>query len=544
MDLLTRGALGWLLAAGHALPQSVPYVTVPGSHFNWVASTTAAAANDVLHVAWVNATPTYSTVQYSRSTDHGRSWLTSPTGLVVGTFTPLWFAASGQNVCLFHQAAPVNCSSSIDGGLTWRPPTPLLPADATLGTFVAIGTTLHAVLFASTTGTVTYQRSTDGGLTWLANPIVLGSGWTTAQLALSANTLHAAWPAAAGIQHARSTDGGVTWQLTPVLGQPMTQNGGIALVATGTSVCIGYQPSSRTTVSLLRSTDDGVTWQPQPNLGTGLGLGGTADGNQICFVWMTGGTPATVQIAHSADAGQTWQVSTQYFNQLLTSNTFVTSLVCRGSTIALSVTCIDWYISMRTFPGAVLVSRDQGLTWLLSQPIESLLTRGVSAARLLPLTDSLVQVWASVPAVNGIIADEVRATLLFGYQPYGPAKPGTGNLAPRLDGNGEPHTGSTAGVAMSNARGGSPALIAASFAGPASIPFGSGLMLVQPPTINLAGITNGTQGAPGAGTLAFPIAIPVGAAFRNRHLDFQGFVLDPVAADGFAATAGLELWTF
>jgi hypothetical protein len=138
----------------------------------------------------------------------------------------------------------------------------------------------------------------------------------------------------------------------------------------------------------------------------------------------------------------------------------------------------------------------------------------------------------------------LRSCLLFGYQPYGTAKAGTGPVEPRLDGNGEPHTGSTAGVVMTRALGGAPAVIAASFTGPAAIPFASGTLLLQPPILAIVGTTSGATGVPGAGAMGLQFAIPAGNAYRNQRIDFQGFVLDSGAADGFASTGGLEMWTF
>jgi len=197
-----------------------------------------------------------------------------------------------------------------------------------------------------------------------------------------------------------------------------------------------------------------------------------------------------------------------------------------------------WYQHVIPTPNAVLISKDHGTTWLPSNQIETA-PNFVGWPTLLPGTDSLALAWNS--EFLYYLPYGLRSCLLFGYQPYGTAKPGTGSLAPRLDGNGEPHTGSTAGVTMSQALGGSPAAIVASFAGPASLPFFSGTLLVQPPLIAIFGITSS---GPGGGTLSLPLAIPAGTAFRNLRIDFQGFVLDPGAADGFAATAGLEMWTY
>jgi hypothetical protein len=97
---------------------------------------------------------------------------------------------------------------------------------------------------------------------------------------------------------------------------------------------------------------------------------------------------------------------------------------------------------------------------------------------------------------------------------------------------------------MDGAIGGAAGLIGATLSGPASIALGSGLLLLQPPVSAFWGLTSGAAGVPGAGSLGIGLAIPNAVVLRGLRVDFQGFVLDAGAADGFASSAGLESWVW
>jgi Neuraminidase (sialidase) len=248
----------------------------------------------------------------------------------------------------------------------------VFPANATAIALVPNGASAHALQLA--TGTVFYTRSTDGGLTWLTNPVVLGNGNGSLQLAMVGNTIHSAWAGAAGIQYSRSIDAGVTWQSAAVLAPVVDQSAQVALVATGTNVIMAFLPNQDATVSVLRSVDAGVSWLSPTVLGAGRGIMGAADGNGVCFAWMTPGstTAPTVSVSHSTDGGQTWQASTLQFSfSLVTNATRIGSMTYRNNTIALALQCFDWFIlTILTYPGTVFVSHDQGTTWLEGQQVE------------------------------------------------------------------------------------------------------------------------------------------------------------------------------
>jgi hypothetical protein len=137
----------------------------------------------------------------------------------------------------------------------------------------------------------------------------------------------------------------------------------------------------------------------------------------------------------------------------------------------------------------------------------------------------------------------VSCSLLAGHQPYGVAKLGSGGVAPALHATGAPFLGNGVTWTIERALGGAPAFFALSFHGPASIPFGSGLVLVQPPILIVGnGITSGQTGVPGVGSLTLGFPLPLNPGIRGIALDWQGFVLDPGAAESLASSAGLETW--
>ncbi len=137
----------------------------------------------------------------------------------------------------------------------------------------------------------------------------------------------------------------------------------------------------------------------------------------------------------------------------------------------------------------------------------------------------------------------VSFSLLVGHQPYGVAKPGSGGTAPTLHATGAPFLGGTVAWTIDRALGGAPAVFALSFHGAASISFGSGLVLVQPPILVAgSGITSGQTGIPGVGALTATLPIPPSPGLRGMALHWQGFVLDAGAAENLASTAGLETW--
>ncbi len=126
---------------------------------------------------------------------------------------------------------------------------------------------------------------------------------------------------------------------------------------------------------------------------------------------------------------------------------------------------------------------------------------------------------------------------------YGTGSPGTGGIVPRLTSSGGLPLSGNANFAyeISDAVGGSSALLVISLAPESGIPFQGGQLLVD--LTNTAVVTGlalgGTPGVAGAGTATFPAAIPTG--FDGFDLYAQAFVVDSGSPTGTALTAGLAL---
>jgi hypothetical protein len=121
---------------------------------------------------------------------------------------------------------------------------------------------------------------------------------------------------------------------------------------------------------------------------------------------------------------------------------------------------------------------------------------------------------------------------------YGSGLLGTGGYVPALSGTGCPTIGSTIGWTIANGRGAAPGLLAFG-ASPASVPVFAGTALVTP-LLFVPFALGGTPGAAGAGSASFAIAIPNDPAFVGTVHYTQAVVLDPLAPQGLAFTAGLE----
>jgi hypothetical protein len=360
------------------------------------------------------------------------------------------------------------------------------------------------------------------------------------QLVVAGNVVHLAYITGAGVQYNRSANGGANWQSSP------TQISGVAASLTmrvdGTRVWLVFDDQATGTLACRRSFDQGATWQaptivagqPPPSMQCSS-IAVAADGPACCVFFGTGS-------AVTRDAGLTWSPGFALPNRqptLLFCDLFV-----RGGTILASF--VDYYCF--TFPsswncfirGTTLVhSTDAGLTWTETYPVLA-----PQVSRFVELPDSVGVLSGDYP-LGGRWDTFVRPLvfeLLYGHQRYGAGKPGSGGREPVLGAAGEPILGHATQLSMVGAIGGAPGLIAATLSGPASLPLGSGLLLLQPPVTAFLGLTSGAAGVPGVGSLGIGLTIPSDIALRGTRVDFQGFVLDPGAAEGFASSAGVESW--
>lgn len=122
--------------------------------------------------------------------------------------------------------------------------------------------------------------------------------------------------------------------------------------------------------------------------------------------------------------------------------------------------------------------------------------------------------------------------------PYGDGCSGSGGFIPVLGMSGCPVVGEQVQLQITNALGGSQAILLFGL-GQAQIPVGSGCDLLVgvlfPATLSLP-----LQGSgPGTGTLVLATTVP--PAVAGVTLDMQAFVLDPANAIGASATNGLEM---
>lgn len=547
------------MVAALGVAQSTPVVVfdIPGSFSHSIAT-----SGEVIHAT--AGIPLGPPVLYSRSTDRGRTW-TAPVPLFTGVNGGIY--ASGDHVYAFGWGDESRSSS--DGGLSWGP---LVRIGSSRGVHAwhGMGPVAHVLLRDGWPGGVEYARSTNGGASWGGHTLVTASAWNAWMLD-AANAILVAWelggsvyvrrsadggltwPApvqlasgavgwqilargqvvhlvhggTSGIVHRRSTDAGQNWSPPTVLAAPAA---GFALAADETGLVCLFTLTG-TGVDAVRSADGGASWNTAPTrVGTHRWIHGVsvaARGGRLAIAWSD---DVRQSYAASADGGQSWSTTTH------AGGRGQPRISLRGDSIAVAWSRQDWLGPAYVWwPIQLWVSGDAGATWAAANSV------GSGHGSLFDFADgSAAFVWAHADLWSS--PRQVRACLLFGYQPYGTAKSGSGGIWPTLRGHGEPLLGRTIHIAMDQALGGAPALIGATFTGPASIPFGGGSILLQSPITTFWGMTSGVAGNVGAGSLSLAVPITNTAALRGLRLNWQGFVVDPAAAGGFAATAGLELW--
>lgn len=179
------------------------------------------------------------------------------------------------------------------------------------------------------------KRSTDNGVTWSATNLPFS-------LTKAATDGNGVWIATvAGGSTWRSLDNGATWSIVGgTTAQIGRQIGGVATNKSGVWIVTGY--SGKT----IRSTDNGLTWTqlspPWSNSTPGPAL------------WLSGQVWLTASNYRSLDNGATW--------------------AALGSTVVVSD--YDSYFEklpsgglVKFINGAVYTSKDQGLTWVMSNSV-------------------------------------------------------------------------------------------------------------------------------------------------------------------------------
>lgn len=123
-----------------------------------------------------------------------------------------------------------------------------------------------------------------------------------------------------------------------------------------------------------------------------------------------------------------------------------------------------------------------------------------------------------------------------GYVEYGSGKNGSGAVAPRIRGLGQPNTSNLVQIQLNSGLGGAAAFFLWGVRVAVAIPYGT---LYATPVVllpvKLAGQT------PGNGHATLQFTLPLDARLKGLRIAMQGWVLDPAAAGGLAHTQGLEM---
>lgn len=486
---------------------------------------------DTIHACGIRPDGIYGGfVHYSRSRDGGRTW---PVREVPLGYSPevLDLDADGDLVVvLVHsQFFGPHVITSSDGGTTWA-----LPVRVSLNAVINAAGSARVHVADSTVnviwterraagGMIWANRSTDGGVTFRPIDRRLDVGTTVHPASSGARSLvvvaegallHALWvhDAITGPQtlHQTSSDGGQSWRPQPnvVTTGSMQAGGGdgnLLFVSRGSPL-----PD-------LRSTDGGASWSPVTVPGM-LGWASVAVDGQNVLVTRGGGSfpSQTLLLSVSQDGGATW-LPTPYV--IVTSRLFVSRAHVLDDVLLVHVEFFDNQNPL----GSVILSDDGGVSWRL--------LTDEAGYGLWPAKDRLM-----VTTVVNLGSTVTWSYVLAGHTTLGNGTPGTSGLVPRLDGAGLPALGRTFSYEVSDALGGSPGAVFASFAPAAPTPLGSATLHVQPPVVPLT-FTTGP-----AGDAILQVAVPTSTAFAGLTLTGQAFVIDPAAVDGFTATRALETW--
>jgi len=218
-----------------------------------------------------------------RSTDDGKSWVSSNTGIPTNNVAVVGVTTSGTAIAGTHSAGIFR---STDNGVSWAHDP---------------GSSAHTTSFLATPGVVYMAdgffcsgvyRSTDDGITWQA----INNGLSRCVNALTRTNsgVLLAGTGTSGVY--RSTDGGNSWQEANV-GLPDTNLRALS-VDTNDAVLVGT--NSR---GVYRSTDHGSTWNAWNN---GIDPDGQAKGINVLTHDSTG-----VTLAGGYYSGRSWRIQDQ-----------------------------------------------------------------------------------------------------------------------------------------------------------------------------------------------------------------------------------------
>lgn len=160
-----------------------------------------------------------------------------------------------------------------------------------------------------------------------------------------------------------------------------------------------------------------------------------------------------------------------------------------------------------------------------------------------PLTDSPADMVFSESLRRALLAQpgarDGLDVIAYGgvFANYGPALAGSGGLAPRIAGSGNPTPGGPITIAVTQGLGAAPGVLLIGTS-PIVFPFFGGTILALP-TGSVPHTLGGSAGVAGAGAKSFPFVIPIDTL--GARLYFQGIYLDAGAVQGLSMTDGLEM---
>lgn len=587
-------------AVAAALPaQRVPDLRVdrgtpPGASESWRPDVAVVGTN--VYVTWMDYRDGGMDIRFNRSTDGGRTWLSSDPRLDVGSAPgAAWsadprIAVDGSNVVVvwqdfrngpFPHDAGIYANRSTDGGITWLPVDVRVDSGGVPGVVAlnhevrAVGGTVFVTWEDQRDGSrdVYFDRSLDGGATWSPTDARLDVGDAPGsansifpQLAVSNTDVHVVWADfrnnqfTADIYYNRSLDSGTTWlpAAARIDSSTTITFGGSSsprIAASGSSVYVlyndnrndpGLTPVSRD-VYFNRSLDRGATWLPADVRLNTSGPAGTfftefpdlcAAGNAVFAVWTDRRSPRTVAFNRSLDGGATWLLTDVAISdpQVPFANVDVPRIACSGP--LLLATWADNRAG--EFDVFYNTSNDQGSTWMSS---DRRLDTGDDAGA----HDSFLPVPAFGSTVPYVVwqderdgEEDIYVNLPYGYLPFGAGKPGAAGAVPRMRAQGLATIGSSIDYRLDNGLGGALGLIALGLQRQSSPVLGGTLLVV--PVAHLWFVLSGPTGVPGAGSIAIPTSFPNDPALRGLGIFGQGFVFDAGSTFGLSMSDGIEIW--
>ncbi|HEV2719217.1 MAG TPA: hypothetical protein VG323_04295 [Thermoanaerobaculia bacterium] len=264
-----------------------------------------------------------------RSTDDGRTWIDSNSGLSDSArVSPVLGIIPGAGATVYLRSNVGGAARSDDGGRTWTMINDgFVPSPPNIGAMTLLGTTLYAAAQPAV-----YRRD-DAAHPWSVTAALPGSGSISAISANAAVT----W-AIDDLQVWRSVDGGSAWTFGNAGGVVIAADPADGAVAYSGTRPIGNPIFSRATIS--RTADGGASW-------TSLWSGAVGEAVQALAV-----DPRSRQslyaglndgLLRSTDGGATWSTA-----------------LSGESVVALAFDALTVYAATAT---GVFVSSDGGATW-------------------------------------------------------------------------------------------------------------------------------------------------------------------------------------